>query len=155
MIDDEILDAPYTRTENEVYLRTASRGKRFVNYLFDLIGYYSLMGAIGFIIAAFSPATVAVYNGETLLGSLLNLSFGSIVMVLYYTGNEVLFDGKSLGKFITRTRAVSKNGEVPTVKQIMIRSLTRLVPFEAFSFLGGEPVRGWHDSWSDTYVIQE
>ncbi len=34
----------------------------------------------------------------------------------------------------------------------LIRSFSRLIPFEAFSFLG-TPCRGWHDSISKNYVV--
>ena len=40
---------------------------------------------------------------------------------------------------------------MPTQKDFLIRNISRLVPFEAFSFLIGND--GWHDSWSDTRVV--
>ena len=47
---------------------------------------------------------------------------------------------------------VLEDGTKPTTSDIVIRSLCRFIPFEAFSFLGDEG-RGWHDSLSDTYVV--
>ena len=39
-----------------------------------------------------------------------------------------------------------------SLKQVFLRTLIRLIPFEAFSFLGGS--KGWHDEWSGTKVIR-
>ena len=40
----------------------------------------------------------------------------------------------------------------PTYGQILGRTFSRFVPFEAFSFLPS-PV-GWHDRWSGTRVVR-
>lgn len=45
-----------------------------------------------------------------------------------------------------------KNGEKPSFSVIFKRTLCRLIPFDGFSFLGS---RGWHDSISDTYVVEK
>lgn len=47
---------------------------------------------------------------------------------------------------------VDEYGNKPTAKQILIRSFSRSVPFEIFSCLSA---RGWHDTWSDTFVIKK
>ena len=49
---------------------------------------------------------------------------------------------------------VDINGEKPGTQEILIRSLCRLIPFDAFSFLGA-PDKGWHDSISKTYVVKK
>jgi hypothetical protein len=49
---------------------------------------------------------------------------------------------------------VDENGNKPEYQTIMIRSLCRLIPFDALSFLGATS-RGWHDSISRTYVVQK
>jgi len=49
---------------------------------------------------------------------------------------------------------VDDQGAQPGVSSILRRSLSRLVPFDAFSFLGNY-ARGWHDKWSNTWVIDE
>ncbi len=76
------------------------------------------------------------------------------VYVAYYIFFEHFLGGKTLGKFITRTRVVSKDGQRPSFENIIGRSFSRVVPFEAFSFLGSKP-SGWHDDWSNTIVIDE
>jgi uncharacterized RDD family membrane protein YckC len=67
---------------------------------------------------------------------------------------EAIFKGKSLGKLITGTRAVKEDGTLLTTKDALLRGLSRMVPFEAFSALGS-PSYPWHDKWSKTFVIDE
>lgn len=73
------------------------------------------------------------------------------VLFLYCFILEALF-GVTLGKIITSTRVSDVNGNKPTIISIFIRSLARLIPFEAFSYLSSSG-RGWHDFFSGTYVI--
>ena len=47
---------------------------------------------------------------------------------------------------------VMVNGEKPTNQAIVKRSLSRMIPFDALSFLGTNG-KGWHDSISNTYVV--
>jgi uncharacterized RDD family membrane protein YckC len=66
-----------------------------------------------------------------------------------------MFEGtmaRTPGKWIIGTRVVNVDGRAPTFQQIVVRSFSRVVPLEAFSFLGGG--RGWHDSWSKTRVVR-
>ncbi|MHA3789719.1 RDD family protein [Flavobacterium hauense] len=72
-------------------------------------------------------------------------------MMAYYMVMEITMQ-RTLGKFITGTIVVSENGIKPAVKSIIGRSLCRIFWIEAFSFLGTYP-RGWHDSASNTYVV--
>ena len=77
-----------------------------------------------------------------------------LLFVLYMFGTEALFKGKSLGKLITGTRAVNEDGSDISAKTALLRGLSRIVPFEAFSALGN-PSYPWHDKWTNTYVIDE
>lgn len=106
---------------------------RFINYVIDGI----------FIIA--SMVLVLPENLNDDLGSSILLGW----FFCYYFFSELLF-GKTLGKLITKSTVVSETGEKPTMNQIVIRSLCRLIPFDNFSFLLGE--RGWHDKFSKTEV---
>ena len=83
--------------------------------------------------------------------------FGSIFIsllsfVAVYTLTEFLGKGKTLGKLITRTRAVRNDGAVLTFKDALLRSLVRLVPFEVFSGFG---TYTWHDQWTNTMVRKD
>jgi uncharacterized RDD family membrane protein YckC len=57
-----------------------------------------------------------------------------------------------LGKYITNTKILTEEGQKPEVDKILYRTLSRMIPFEAFSFFG-EAGRGWHDSISKTVVV--
>jgi uncharacterized RDD family membrane protein YckC len=63
---------------------------------------------------------------------------------------EYFSKGRSLGKYITGTKVVMTDGNEPTLSDYFMRNIIRLVPFDALSFFGEN---GWHDSWSDTRVI--
>ena len=61
--------------------------------------------------------------------------FSFLIPLTYYFGMEAVF-GKTVGKLITGTKVVSETGGRPSIGQFLGRSFVRLVPFEAFSFLG-------------------
>jgi uncharacterized RDD family membrane protein YckC len=129
----------------------ASKGSRFLNYILDIIFIFIFTFVFAFILAILS--NLLEWDGlsywQTNMNYLESQLVFMVIMVLYYLFTEGLF-GRSLGKFITGTVVVDGNGEKPSFGAIFKRSLCRLIPFEAFSFLGG---RGWHDSFSDTYVV--
>lgn len=77
------------------------------------------------------------------------LSFATI----YYLFLEGLF-GRTIGKIVTGSVVVDENGLKPSFKIIFIRTVCRLIPFEALSFLS-KSARFWHDSFSKTYVVEK
>lgn len=77
-----------------------------------------------------------------------------LMYFLYYILLEFYFQ-KTLGKLVTKSIVVNEYGERPDFKSICYRALTRLVPFEPFSFFWSKDARWWHDSWAKTYVISE
>ena len=151
MEENEILDEQITLDDAQkkifVSSNTASGGIRFANYLIDTIVFYILSFVLGIILALFG-GTEALDSLESPLASI-----GSIfLMIIYYIVFENAF-GKTIGKMITKTKVVTESGEKPSFSQILGRTFSRLVPFEAFSFLGNDAV-GWHDKWSKTRVIK-
>jgi uncharacterized RDD family membrane protein YckC len=72
---------------------------------------------------------------------------------LYYFILESM-NGKTIGKYLTKTRVIYMDGSTPTNVTIAKRALCRFIPFDAFSFLSSYPI-GWHDKYSDTLVIDE
>jgi uncharacterized RDD family membrane protein YckC len=123
-------------------------GIRFLNYLIDIVLFYVFMILIGIILGlTLGEHGVRVFDGCT--GQLL----GTLILVGYY----ILFEGiwgQTLGKMITKTIVVDESGNKPTIGQIIGRSFSRLIPFEAFSCFGRQS-RGWHDSLSKTYVVKK
>ncbi len=128
----------------------ASTGKRFLNYIIDVIIFYVLTLLIGMIFA------LQLYK-LTLNESVAErrLSFQLIAFILYFLYFflcETIFKGRTIGKFVTGTRVIMQDGVQPDVKTYLLRALSRLVPFEPFSALGNPP-HPWHDKWTNTYVI--
>lgn len=151
---------PNLLNEDEIYrsaLVPTTKGKRFANYLIDLISFYVFIlgGAlvIGVILSLFNPdsATSFFQNFEN-IPPIIDKVITMLLYGLYMTMVEIIFAGKSLGKLITKTRAVSWDGSKPTVNQFVTRGFSRAVPFDGFSFLGDNST-GWHDKWSDTMVV--
>lgn len=138
--------------ENEILNKSASQGKRFVNYILDLLSLYIfsyIYGIVlGIIIAIIDPELLSIFEEGNLL---LQYFIGFVFAMIYFTSFEAA-TGRTLAKFITKTKVVDKNGKKPGFNTILIRSLCRFIPFEAFSFLGSE-ASGWHDTLSDTRVI--
>ncbi len=147
-------------TEEEIFnYQQASVGQRFLNYLIDgLLMQYGLSFITGILIAkimlAISPELAYdwfVERSES-LDVLASFYLVSIVnFLIYYTICEKAFKGKTLGKLITGTKAIRDDGKELTFRNALLRSLSRIVPFEPFSAFGGYP---WHDSWTGTMVIK-
>lgn len=132
----------------------ASGGARFLNYILDLVFFVIALIVFGVLIGILTSLFGLASVGESIqeLGDLAWNIIVIIFSIIYYTVMEGLF-GRSIGKFITGTIVVDENGEKPSFGTIFKRSLCRLIPFDAFSFLGDS--RGWHDSISDTYVVNK
>jgi len=133
-----------------VSLNYATQGQRFGNYLIDRIIAY----IFAFLIVVMIGVAIGLLGGnpdnifEDL--SLYLLLYGSYVW--YYTMMEMLNKGRTIGKLITGTRAVTMDGKPLTWKTAFYRSLCRIVPFEVFSGFGPAP---WHDRWTGTTVVKK
>lgn len=137
----------------------ATQGQRFVNWLVDnLFMRFALGYASGYIISylLINLAPSFLYwlfeDGEE-SGRVVLFSFivGYFNYLIYYTFCERLFKGVTIGKLLTGTRAIRNDGTDLTFRDAILRSLSRIVPFEVFSGLGQVP---WHDSWTKTTVIK-
>lgn len=71
---------------------------------------------------------------------------------LYYFLLEAFNKGRTIGKMITGTQAVEKDGMAVNMQSAMLRSIIRFIPFEALSGLGKDC---WHDKWTNTVVVQK
>jgi uncharacterized RDD family membrane protein YckC/ribosomal protein L40E len=137
-------DKKNSKDDIQDHLSPASQGRRFANYIIDTIGVYvfAFICGVGF----YYIGLISDYTSESSYTIL-----GWFLYFLYYLITESLWQ-KSIAKFITKTKVVTECGGVPEAKHIIKRSLVRLIPFDAFSFLSQYPV-GWHDKWSGTRVI--
>lgn len=129
----------------------ASLGIRFLN---NLLGLLTLI-ILNFIITIVSDILYMITEIKYFYfygngGIWWELFIGNINCFIYYYLMENFFNGRTVGKYITGTKVISIDGAQPTSKQIIYRSLARIVPFDSLSFFG---TNGWHDSWTDTRVI--
>lgn len=133
-------------------LTPVNSGKRFGNYIIDLIGFYVFMYLMSYVIIEISYDLAVLLYGE---GEGFDLGGRLLYLLLYgmYMGlMEAIFKGRSLGKFITGTIAVYENGQRISGQTALLRGLCRAVPFNALSALGS-PCRPWHDKWTRSVVV--
>jgi|GEM_PF-1386951 len=113
--------------------------KRFVNFLID----YIIISFVSFLIGFSSPETFSKPISPYIV---------SIILILLY---YLFFEGAfrtTIGKILTNSRVVSIDGTRADGTRIFERTLSRLIPFEPFSFLSKDK-SGWHDNLSKTVVI--
>lgn len=131
----------------------ASHSQRFLNLVIDtfmllILFFLSLV----FLIAIMELNGNKNFPDSFVKNQIAQYTFVSCISLCYYNFFEILL-ARTIGKLITQTTVVTANGERPCHETILIRSLCRLIPFNAISFLGITP-RGWHDSISKTYVVK-
>lgn len=143
---------------SEIQYQYASTGQRFLNYLIDnlLMQFglsYATGAAVGILLGLLFPEYIIRIseNPERMDVYILGYLIAIVNYLLYYTICEKGFKGYTLGKAITGTRAIREDGDELTLRNAFLRTLSRLVPFEALSGFGGHP---WHDTWTKTMVIK-
>ena len=113
-------------------MKIADKGTRFGNHFIDNIA-----------------VLIIVMLNAFLLDGLLHIipEDGSPWLALYffvlYFGCHFAFEyfcGRTIGKFITKTKVVDINGDKPSTKKLFIRNICRRIPFDNFSFLLGKMV---------------
>jgi uncharacterized RDD family membrane protein YckC len=133
----------------------ASLWARFAHLVIDRIVVLAIFVAFGF----FASITYELFGTEYFINIAEKLSsvnkftdilVTSSVYLLYATLMEYFTKGRTLGKYITGSKVISTDGTEPSFQDYFIRNISRIVPFDALSFFG---TNGWHDSWSDTRVI--
>jgi uncharacterized RDD family membrane protein YckC len=143
--------------EQDIFFEPASVGVRFANLLIDTIFYYGIMILIGIALGIILESTGGDIEKSFLVGEDAgSISLQYLVSFASYLGLFTVLEGaakgKTPGKLITGTRALKMDGSDLTWKDAFMRSLCRIVPFEAFSAFGGNP---WHDRWTNTIVVKE
>jgi uncharacterized RDD family membrane protein YckC len=135
-------------------IERADTGKRLANYIIDIVVFYALFIGLGVVIAIVSPETLDGMADDSPGFGLGERIISLLLYALYMFIMEALFKGKSIGKFITGTRAVNFDGSRITIGTAMLRALSRAVPFCVFSALSS-PCNPWHDKWTNTVVMDE
>lgn len=140
--------------ELELEQEPAGTGQRFVNFIIDTIALYAFSYIIGIllgIVLIVVNRDTGFFESERGVSQLLLFFSGYLFYAFFYSLAEGLTKGRSPGKYVTRTRVIRADGSRISIKDAIMRSLSRLVPFEAFSALGGMP---WHDTWTNTSVVK-
>jgi uncharacterized RDD family membrane protein YckC len=126
-------------------LHKASRTVRLINFIIDMIFFFFFFFFVFVYLLGYSGNRTFVIDHPYLLNF--------IILFLPYFIMELIW-GKSIGKFITKTHVVDSLGGKPSVWQILGRTVSRFIPFEAFTFLTNDK-RGLHDTLTETYVIKD
>jgi uncharacterized RDD family membrane protein YckC len=141
----------FNELRENLYEQPATGGQRFLNYIIDIIFFYIVVIAIT-TIALLVIGDDALNENSSGISSLFEYLMSYTIYVGLYTFFETTTKGRTIGKMVTKTRAVRIDGSILTFYDALKRSLVRIIPIDAFSALAGSP---WHDRWTDTKVIRE
>ena len=147
-----------TDIEQEIYMDPVSRGVRLLNYIIDQLMIFALfifIIAVLFVIDNNHSADINDYwlLQQTVPAKIWQLVINMIAFISYYTVFEAATKGRTIGKLVTGSIAVTDSGNQLTFKIALLRSLCRLIPFEPLSAAFGD--RPWHDSITKTTVIKK
>lgn len=132
--------------QEQLDARKVSSSTRLIHTIVDTFAFFILTMLFAFIVAFFIPQSADSFSstmGYLLLG---------VAFFCYYILMETKYQ-KTLGKFMTKTKVVTKDGAKPELGDIVTRTFCRLIPFDRISFLFTD--NGFHDRFSDTTVIKD
>ncbi len=132
----------------------ANAGKRLLNYLIDVVAFYVIALAFGIILEMLFPGSLDRLASDDAGFDLIDRIASLAMYAIYMSVVEAVLKGKSLGKYITQTRALNLDGSRISTKTAFTRGFSRAVPFCAFSALG-TPCNPWQDRWTNTMVVDE
>lgn len=125
---------------------TVSRGIRFINFILDFLCFLFITTIIFFLIGRYiNPSVIESGYSNRLLSILLYL--------IYYIVFESIL-GTTPGKLVTKTKVIQKNATSISFLTVLIRSASRLIPFEPISILFSTNKLSWHDKLSNSQVIK-
>ena len=122
----------------------ASLGARFVHIIIDNIVLQVITSGVTYLMVTANPTDVSL----EFVAIFLNLG----LIFCYYAVMESVFQ-QTVGKMVTGAVVVDEYGQKITFGTAALRTIIRVVPFDALSFLFS--VRGWHDRWARTYVMNK
>lgn len=143
-ITDELTKAFEQRQEKEK--NHIDVGTRIIHMVVDG-AIYNLIAVFLFVIVIFAIKPQDELQMQLILYTVYATAFFSYYMVMEYTYQ------KTVGKFITKTKVVLTDGSKPDVGVILLRTICRLIPFDAISFISGKD--GFHDTLSKTTLVKE
>ncbi|MDR6463237.1 MULTISPECIES: RDD family protein [Chryseobacterium] len=133
----------------------AQKGIRLANFIIDRLVITLTFLTFGFVAALIFNLTnndffINLAYKMSEVNRFLDILITSLIYFMYTFLIEYFTKGRSVGKYITGSKVICIDGTEPTFNDYLIRNISRIVPFDALSFLGEN---GWHDKWSDTRVI--
>lgn len=133
-----------TTIHEEPVFIVAGRVARFLNHIADSVVFMLLIMIVSI---PMNLLNLVSEEGSPWLGLLTIL-----VYVFYFTLSEH-YTGKTIGKILTHTKVIGRQGEKPSFQRILLRSVCRLIPFDNICVLFDK--NGWHDSFSKTLVVYD
>ena len=119
---------------------------RFIHFIVDTIAF--------FIVAMIFSLLIGIFINTT--NENIMTLFSYLILALGFFGYYIFMETKyqkTIGKFITKTIVLNKNGTKPQLGDIVRRTFFRLIPFDRISFLFTS--NGLHDRLSDTTIIKD
>lgn len=133
-------------------IKVISGGARFGHYLLDVVCVVALaflLNAAGLHLLEDGRMSSFYFNSN---GGGFQVNYSGYLITLVYYGLFESITGSTPGKMLLGRVVIDEYAKKPDFVTILLRSLFRIIPFEAFSCLGE---RGWHDSWSRTWVVSK
>jgi len=129
----------------------ATRWQRFFHLIIDLLFCILLFSSVMMSFGAESFRGLHLEKMAALIGErgVVYLILILLRFIYYFVFETIL--GATPGKYLTETRVIDETGQKPATGAILLRTITRFVPFEPFSFFA----YGWHDTWTNTQVVKE
>ena len=120
---------------------------RFVHFIIDVVIWWIIVYLLAIILDTILGLSIPKEHQSLSAYVIIFVSF-----FCYYYIMEVTCQ-KTVAKFITKTKVVTKNGRKPTKSDILARTFCRLIPLDQISFLFTR--NGFHDRLSNTQVIKD
>ena len=125
-------------------MTSADKGARFGNLIIDISLVLIIYVIVSLITVSISST---ILEEDTMIFEVIF----TLIFFSYYFFLELLF-GRTIGKVLTKTMVVNRQGYKPKPLTIFFRTLVRLVPTEGLTFLFGHI--GLHDLLSKTTVVK-
>ncbi|HEY8895411.1 MAG TPA: RDD family protein [Niastella sp.] len=142
----------YHKIRPEEMIR-AKPGKRILNFIIDFIAsFLAATFLYGITVDFILPPKPISYTPRNSNSDLLDLLYFFSVYALFMGIMEAGYKGKTIGKFLTKTKAVNLDGSPISIKTAFARAFIRAIPLNPLSALTSA-CNPWHDKWTNTTVI--
>lgn len=126
-------------------------GVRLGYFLVDLVLFYIIFVAVAVLFFVLVELTSTYHILKLVDSNFFGWTIFYGIYFLYYALGEYFFGG-TLAKLIFGYRVIDSQAQKISFGKALLRSIIRFVPFEALSCIGE---RGWHDTWTNTYVVRK